>query len=74
MEPNDLPRHRRRVRRGRNPTSKHLTLAMINAGVEKENPWVKLVRTVDLLEEKAPEVGLQKKFQLSHHEYNITNQ
>jgi hypothetical protein len=33
---------------------------MINAGVEKENPWVKLVRTVDPLEEKAPEVRLQK--------------
>jgi hypothetical protein len=30
--------HRRRVRRGWNPVSKHLTLAMINAGVEKENP------------------------------------
>jgi len=36
-------RHRRRVRRGRNPASKHLTLAMINVGVEKENYWVKLV-------------------------------
>jgi hypothetical protein len=41
---------------------------MINAGVEKENPWDKLVRTVDLLEEKAPEVGLQKSFN-----YLITN-
>jgi hypothetical protein len=68
MEPSELPGHRRRVRRGRNPASKHLTLAMINAGVEEENPWVKLVRTVDPLEEKAPEVGLQKSFN-----YLITN-
>jgi len=35
---------------------------MINAGVEKQNSWVKLVRPVDPLEEKAPEVGLQKSF------------
>jgi hypothetical protein len=45
-------RHRRRVWRGRNPASKHLTLAMINAGVEKENPWIKLVRAIDPLEKK----------------------
>jgi hypothetical protein len=35
---------------------------MINAGVEKENPWIKLVRAIDPLEKKAPEVGLYKSF------------
>jgi hypothetical protein len=35
---------------------------MINARVEKENPWVKLVWTVNPLEEKALEVGLQNSF------------
>jgi len=35
---------------------------MINARVEKHNSWVKLVRPVDPLEEKAPEVGLQNSF------------
>lgn len=54
-------RHRRRVRRGWNPAMKILTLAMITAAVEKENPWVKLVCTVDPLKEEATEVGLQKR-------------
>ena len=42
--------------------SKQLTFAMINARVEKKNSWDKLVRLVDPLEEKAPEVGLQNSF------------
>ena len=68
-------RHRRRVRGGgRNPASKQLTFGMINAGVEKQNSWVKLVRPVDPLEEKAPEVGLQKSFDCLMGNKNIKNQ
>jgi hypothetical protein len=47
---------------------------MINAVVEKQNSWVKLVRPVDPLEEKAPEVGLQKSFNCLIGNKNIKNQ